>query len=65
MLTQLEKMQSQAGNHQSKLEETVQNLADGNDELDPTKVQDVAQETAQKCSTMMQTTEQIQILRKQ
>ena len=55
MLTQLEKMQSQAGNHQSKLEEVVQNLADGNDELDPTKVQDVAQETAQKCSTMMQT----------
>ena len=27
MLAQLQKMQSQAGNHQSKLEETVQNLA--------------------------------------
>ena len=55
MLTQLEKMQSQAGNHQSKLEEVVQNLADGSDELDPTKVQQVTQETAQKCSSMMQT----------
>ena len=35
MITQLKKMQSQAGNHQSKLEEVVQNLADGSDELDP------------------------------
>ena len=56
MITQLKKMESQAGNHQSKLEEVVQNLADGSgDELDPTKVQQVAQETAQKCSSMMQT----------
>jgi hypothetical protein len=55
MITQLKKMQSQAGNHQSKLEELVQNLADGSDGLDPTKVQQVAQETAQKCSSMMQT----------
>ena len=30
-------------------------MADGSDELDPTKVQQVAQETAQKCSSMMQT----------
>ena len=37
MLTQLKKMQSQAGNHQSKLEEIVQNLADGSDELDSNK----------------------------
>ena len=37
MLTQLKKMQSQTGNHQSKLEEVVQNLADGSDELDPQK----------------------------
>ena len=55
MITQLKKMQSQAGNHQSKLEEVVQNLADGSDELDSTKVQQVVQETAQKCSGMMQT----------
>jgi hypothetical protein len=56
MITQLKKMQSQAGNHQSKLEEIVQNLADGSgSELDPTKVQQVAQETSLKCSSMMQT----------
>ena len=55
MLTQLKKMQLQAGNHQVKLEEIVQNLANGNEELDSLKVQQVAQETAQKCSTMMQT----------
>jgi hypothetical protein len=30
-------------------------LADENDELDPTKVQEVAQKTSQKCSNMMQT----------
>jgi hypothetical protein len=56
MITQLKKMQSQTDNHQSKLEEVIQNLAVGSgDELDPTKVQQVAQETAQKCSSMMQT----------
>ena len=55
LLTQLKKMQLQAGNHQVKLEEIVQNLANGNEELDSLKVQQVAQETAQKCSTMMQT----------
>ena len=55
MLSPLQKMQSQAGNHQTKLEEVVQNLADESDELDPTKVQQVAQETALKCSSMMQT----------
>ena len=53
MLTLLKKMQSQAGNH--KLEVTIQDLADGKEQLDPTKVQQVAEETAQKCSTMMQT----------
>jgi hypothetical protein len=56
MITRLKKMQSQAGNHQAKLEEVVQKVADGSDdELDPTKVQQVAQETALKCSNMMQT----------
>jgi len=30
-------------------------LANGNEELDSSKVQQVAQETAQKCSIMMQT----------
>lgn len=55
MLVQLQKMQSQAGNHQSKLEETVRNLANVSEELDSSKIQQVAQETAQKCSSMMQT----------
>jgi len=55
MLSKLEKMQSQAGNHQSKLEEIVHNLANESAEFDPMKIQQVAQETAQKCSTMMQT----------
>lgn len=55
MLAQLQKMQSQAGNHQSKLEETVRNLANVSEELDSSKIQQVAQETAQKCSSMLQT----------
>jgi uncharacterized membrane-anchored protein YjiN (DUF445 family) len=55
MLAQLQKMQSQAGNHQSKLEETVRNLANVSEELDSSKIQEVAQETTQKCSSMMQT----------
>lgn len=55
MLAQLQKMQSQAGNHQSKLEETVRNLANVSEELDSSKIQEVAQETAQKCSSVMQT----------
>jgi hypothetical protein len=54
MLTQLKKMQSQAGNHQSKLEEMVQNLGNGSAELDSSKVQQVAEDSS-KCSTMMQT----------
>jgi hypothetical protein len=55
MLAQLQKMQSQAGNHQSKLEVTVRNLANVSEELDSSKIQQVAQETAHKCSSMMQT----------
>jgi hypothetical protein len=56
MLSQLQKMQSQAGNHQTKLEEVVRSLVDrSGDELDPTKIQEVTQETAQKCSSMMHT----------
>ena len=55
MLAQLQKIQSQAGSHQSKLEETVRNLTNISEKLDSSKIQQVAQETAQKCSTMMQT----------
>jgi rubrerythrin len=56
MLDQLQKMQAQAGNHQSMLEKLVQDSPafDGT-KLDSTKIQEVAQETAQKCSSMMQT----------
>ena len=55
MLAQLQKMQSQAGSHQSKLEETVRNLTNISEKLDSSKIQQVAQETAQKCSSMMET----------
>jgi hypothetical protein len=55
MLAQLQKMQSQAGSHQSKLEETVRNLTNISEKLDSSKIQQVAQETAQKCSIMMET----------
>ena len=55
MLAQLQKMQSQAGSHQSKLEETVRNLTNSSEKLDSSKIQQVAQETAQKCSIMMET----------
>jgi rubrerythrin len=56
MLDQLQKMQTQAGNHQSKLEKMIQELPELNgSKLDTIKIQQVAQETAQKCSNMMQT----------
>lgn len=55
MINQLRKMQSQAGNHQSKLELLAQNLSSESSEVDSSKIQQVAQETAQKCSSMMQT----------
>ncbi len=55
MLTHLEKMQSEAGNHQSKLEKTNQNLSGGSEELEFSKVHQVAQETALKCSSMIKT----------
>ena len=55
MLSKLKKMQSQAGTHQSRLEEIAQSLSNGSEEVDSTKIQQVAQETAQKCSSIMQT----------
>lgn len=55
MLSKLKKMQSQAGTHQSRLEEIAQSLSKGSEEVDSTKIHQVAQETAQKCSSMMQT----------
>ena len=55
MLAQLQKTQSQAGSHQSKLEEIVRNFTNISEKLDSSKIQQVAQETAQKCSSMMET----------
>ena len=55
MINQLRKMQSQSGNQQSKLEAVAQNLSSESSEVDSSKIQQVAQETAQKCSSMMQT----------
>ncbi len=55
MLAQLQKTQSQAGSHQSKLEEIVRNFTNISEKLDSSKIQQVAQETAQKCSIMMET----------
>jgi hypothetical protein len=46
MLPKLKKTRSHAGNHQSKLEETVQNPANESEGIDPIKIQQVAQETA-------------------
>lgn len=48
-------MRSHAGTHQSRLEEIAQSLSNGSEEVDSTKIQQIAQETAQKCSSMMQT----------
>jgi rubrerythrin len=56
VLTQLKRMQAQASKHQSRLEQTVQNLVQTNGSgVDSAKIQQVAYETAQKCSTMMET----------
>lgn len=41
MLSKLKKMQSQAGNHQSKLEEMVHTLANESGGFDPMKIQQV------------------------
>jgi rubrerythrin len=48
----LEKMRNQANNHQTNLEELIQNLSESQG-LDSTNIQKVANETAQKASEMM------------
>lgn len=50
MLSKLQNMKKEAGNHQSKLEQQVQKLSGS---LDSTKIQEAAQETEQKASEMM------------
>jgi rubrerythrin len=54
MKAKLEKMRNQANNHQTNLEELVQDLS-GSQGLDSSNIQEVANETAQKASEMMST----------
>src|ERR1051325_2256122 len=52
MKAKLEKMRNQANNHQTNLEQLIQNLSESQG-LDSTNIQEVANETAQKASEMM------------
>src|ERR1041385_1269809 len=54
MKAKLEKMRNQANNHQTNLEELVQDLSESQG-LDSSNIQEVANETAQKASEMMST----------
>ncbi|HJT49777.1 MAG TPA: hypothetical protein VJ729_16475 [Nitrososphaeraceae archaeon] len=54
MKDKLEKMRKQANNHQTDLEELIQNLSESQG-LDSSSIQEVANETAQKASQMMNT----------
>src|ERR671933_411639 len=54
MKAKLEKMRNQANNHQTNLEELIQNLSESQG-LDSSNIQEVANETAQKASEMMST----------
>jgi hypothetical protein len=54
MKNKLEKMRKQANNHQTDLEELMENLSESQD-LDSSNIQEVANETAQKASEMMKT----------
>ena len=52
MKAKLEKMRSQANNHQTNLEELIQNLSESQG-LDSSNIQEVANETSKKASEMM------------
>jgi rubrerythrin len=54
MKAKLEKMRNQANNHQTNLEELIQNLSESQG-LDSSNIQEVANETAQKASEIMST----------
>jgi hypothetical protein len=54
MKDKLEKMRKQANNHQTDLEELIGNLSESQG-LDSSKIQEVANETAQKASQIMNT----------
>ena len=53
MLTQLQKMRTQAGNHQTKLEKTINNLTES--KAQAKNIQQMTEETTEKCSKIMQT----------
>jgi ferritin-like metal-binding protein YciE len=55
MLTQLQKMREQAGDHQSKLEQIVDNLVESETHVNSTKIYQIAEHTAEKCFKIMQT----------
>jgi ferritin-like metal-binding protein YciE len=55
MLTQLQKMQTQAGNHQSKLEQIVDNIPESEAQASIIMIYQIAEQTAEKCSKIMQT----------
>jgi ferritin-like metal-binding protein YciE len=55
MLTQLQKMREQAGNHQSKLEQIVDNLVESETHVNSTTIYQIAEHTAEKCFKIMQT----------
>jgi len=53
-LVKLQGMRKEAGNHQTEMEDLVRKLSQS-DGLDSTKIQEMAQETEQKASKMMET----------
>jgi ferritin-like metal-binding protein YciE len=55
LITQLQKMQQQAGNHQSKLEQIVDSLPKSEAQIYSTKTYQIAEQIAEKCSKIMQT----------
>ena len=54
-ITQLQKMQEQAGNHQAKLERIVDSLPKSEAQIYSTKIYQIAEQTAEKCHKIMQT----------
>jgi hypothetical protein len=54
-ITQLQKMQEQAGNHQAKLERIIDSLPKSEAQIYSTKIYQIAEQTAEKCHKIMQT----------
>jgi ferritin-like metal-binding protein YciE len=55
LITRLQKMQQQAGNHQSKLEQIVDSLPKSEAQIYSTKIYQIAEQIAEKCHKTMQT----------